>query len=259
VRALVIGLALGAASRSAAQPIGQLLCSAGAHDGATCAQNGDCPGGACVLGVGVCDGGNADGTACDCPGGVCRSTPACADDPHMGTCAGGTADGQCCEVTANCGAGQCQPSYRVCAAGSKKGFACLRDAPCPDSHCAATGRACTGDVLPFACVDTADCPRGTCTGPQPVPTDTPTLTRTPSLTPTTPSEPCVGDCRQHGAVDLADLVVMVDIALAHGAADACVAGDADQDGRITVDEILRALNQARDTCAGGGAAVRSPS
>ena len=51
------------------------LCSGGANDGAVCAADGNCPGGACILPGRSCDGGTNDGGECDddadCGGGVC--------------------------------------------------------------------------------------------------------------------------------------------------------------------------------------------
>jgi hypothetical protein len=43
---------------------------------------------------------------------------------------------------------------------------------------------------------------------------------------------------------------MVNIALGNADVSACRAGDASQDGQITVDEILTAVNNALNGCSG---------
>ena len=43
---------------------------------------------------------------------------------------------------------------------------------------------------------------------------------------------------------------MVNIALGNGNVSSCVAGDANHDGEITVDEILTAVNNALNGCSG---------
>jgi len=44
---------------------------------------------------------------------------------------------------------------------------------------------------------------------------------------------------------------MVNIALGNAAVSDCLAGDGNQDGAITVDEILKAVNSALNGCGGG--------
>ena len=62
---------------------------------------------------------------------------------------------------------------------------------------------------------------------------------------------CVGDCNNDGgAVTLDEVVTMVDIAFGHTPLAACQAGDANHDGQITVDELLRAVNNALTGCPG---------
>ncbi len=77
-------------------------------------------------------------------------------------------------------------------------------------------------------------------------TSPPTATPTPSATGTVP--PCVGDCAGHRAVTVDEIVTMVNIALGNAAVSACTAGDANADGSITVDEILRAVFNALNGC-----------
>jgi hypothetical protein len=59
---------------------------------------------------------------------------------------------------------------------------------------------------------------------------------------------CKGDCHDDGAVSVAEILTLVNIALGNTSASACLAGDANGDGRITVDEILAAVNNALNGC-----------
>jgi hypothetical protein len=118
------------------------------------------------------------------------------------------------------------------------------------------------------CVDFGSCTIGEhiemcCEGPIGTPTATASATitptpPTPAATPTeTPTQSentmCVGDCEGIGQVSVADLVRMVNIALGlqslcpDGNAG-CLAGDADCDCDITVDEVILAVNNALRGC-----------
>jgi Tol biopolymer transport system component len=118
------------------------------------------------------------------------------------------------------------------------------------------------------CVDFGSCTIGEhiemcCEGPIGTPTATAsaTITPTPPTPAATPSETptqsentmCVGDCEGIGQVSVADLVRMVNIALGlqslcpDGNAG-CLAGDADCDCDITVDEVILAVNNALRGC-----------
>jgi hypothetical protein len=79
-----------------------------------------------------------------------------------------------------------------------------------------------------------------------------TITRTPTQTvpPTSTPRPCVGDCNDDGTVTVDEILTMVNIALGNTPVTACEAGDANGDGQITVDEILAAVNNALNGCAG---------
>ncbi len=63
--------------------------------------------------------------------------------------------------------------------------------------------------------------------------------------------PCVGDCQGTGMVVVIDILQMLDIALGLSPPSICPAGDADGDGRITVDEIVSAENNLLNGCPGG--------
>ena len=124
------------------------VCSGGASDGAPCTVDADCAAGACVLPLGVCDGGDDDGLLCDCPGGSCRAAgAACGGGPDAGICNGGDADGSCCDRTFSCRGGHaCVTTHRLCASGPVKGSPCLADAQCLGSACLASAAAAGGDL-----------------------------------------------------------------------------------------------------------------
>jgi len=88
----------------------------------------------------------------------------------------------------------------------------------------------------------------------PTPTNTATSTPTPTNTPTvapaatiTP-KPCAGDCNDDGTVTVDEILTMVNIALGNADVSTCLAGDVNGDGQVTVDEILTAVNNALDGC-----------
>jgi hypothetical protein len=62
------------------------------------------------------------------------------------------------------------------------------------------------------------------------------------------SPPCAGDCNDDGTVTIDEILTMVNIALGNTPATACDAGDANQDGQVTIDEILTAVNNALNGC-----------
>jgi Tol biopolymer transport system component len=113
------------------------------------------------------------------------------------------------------------------------------------------------------CFDFGDCSideheQLCCEGPVGTPTGTPTGTaaaETPTATPTMPGDGvCVGDCDGTGAVSVAELVRMVNIALGlqslcPDGTPGCLAGDADCDCDITVEEIVQAVNNALEGCS----------
>jgi len=60
--------------------------------------------------------------------------------------------------------------------------------------------------------------------------------------------PCVGDCSGNGIVTVGDLVTGVNIALGNLPLSACVSFDGNGDRRVTVDELLSAVNSALQGC-----------
>lgn len=75
-----------------------------------------------------------------------------------------------------------------------------------------------------------------------------TATVSPPLTPTTPSEVCVGDCDGDGEVMVNELVTMVNIALGNADVSTCLAGDPSGNGEITINELVIAVNNALNGC-----------
>ena len=64
-----------------------------------------------------------------------------------------------------------------------------------------------------------------------------------------PSGPCVGDCGLHGAVTVDDTITMTTSALGYADISTCTPGDANRDSRITVDEIIHAVDNALNDCS----------
>jgi hypothetical protein len=98
----------------------------------------------------------------------------------------------------------------------------------------------------------------------PNPTATPTETAPPTASATmtqtltstepppatgTPGPICAGDCDNGGAVTVDEIIGLVNIALGTGELSGCSSGDGDRNGQITVDEILTAVNRALEGCA----------
>src|ERR1043166_2764886 len=149
----------------------QFLCSGPPKDGQSCAGDEDClPGGVCVIGQGVCVGGDDDAQICDCPSSTCPGVTATCSDPltsGFGTCNAGPFSGASCGC--NCaGSTPCTPTQKVCLSGGLKGFSCVNDSQCAPSVCRSTAKVCIGGEFDsFACVDNSDCP-----GPAPTPAGT---------------------------------------------------------------------------------------
>jgi hypothetical protein len=71
---------------------------------------------------------------------------------------------------------------------------------------------------------------------------------TPSPTPPVSAASCVGDCNASGNVSVDALLTLVNIALGEADISTCMAGDGNDDMQITIDEILRAVNNALNGC-----------
>jgi hypothetical protein len=84
----------------------------------------------------------------------------------------------------------------------------------------------------------------------PTPTSTPsaTPTETVTVTPTPTRAPCAGACAVADRVTIDDVLTLVNVALGNAPVAACMAGDVDHDGRISITEILAAANNALAGC-----------
>jgi len=84
------------------------------------------------------------------------------------------------------------------------------------------------------------------------PTATATKTPPPSFTPTrntpTPGGPCAGDCDENGAVTIDEVVTAVNIALGQASVDACPAADLNASGEITINELIAAIDRLLEGC-----------
>jgi len=88
------------------------------------------------------------------------------------------------------------------------------------------------------------------------PARTATPTETPMETATATPVACAGDCNGDGTVAIGELVVLVNISLGTADISLCPAGDVaggppdgmGPDGQITVDELIRAVNDALNGC-----------
>jgi len=80
-----------------------------------------------------------------------------------------------------------------------------------------------------------------------------TQTPTPNTSMTPPATPvpvlCAGDCDQDGRITVNEIVLLVSSSLGLEA-DECAAGDIDGNGRVTVDEVVTAVNNALNGCRG---------
>jgi FG-GAP-like repeat len=68
--------------------------------------------------------------------------------------------------------------------------------------------------------------------------------------PTLAPAQCVGDCDGNGAVSIAEIVLGVNIASGISRVGVCSAMDADEDGRVGIDELLRAIGANLEGCRG---------
>jgi hypothetical protein len=86
----------------------------------------------------------------------------------------------------------------------------------------------------------------TATPTEPPPTATPTVTATftPTASPTQAARRCVGDCDADGMVLLAEVVSGVEIALGRASLSECPGLDVDDDERVEVGELVRAVDSA---------------
>jgi Ca2+-binding EF-hand superfamily protein len=66
-----------------------------------------------------------------------------------------------------------------------------------------------------------------------------------------PTPVCYGDCDHDGAVTIAELIRLVNIALGRAPIGDCLAGDRNANGAISVDELVVAVSRALHGCGDG--------
>ena len=66
------------------------------------------------------------------------------------------------------------------------------------------------------------------------------------------AQPCAGDCDDDGAVSINDVIVAVNIALGRQPLAQCDAADVNGDGSLTINELIGAVRSALDGCEPGG-------
>jgi hypothetical protein len=82
------------------------------------------------------------------------------------------------------------------------------------------------------------------------PSDLETPTPTGGITVTPTSGPaCLGDCNDDGVVTVDELITGVNIALGTLELDVCGEFDGNADATVTVDELITAVNNALTGCA----------
>jgi hypothetical protein len=146
-----------------------------------------------------------------------------------------------------CAAGACLPANEGGACNDY--YECTKNDSCLAGHCSGppnSGVPC--DDYNECTTDDRCLPEGYCGGVPVVgggPTPTPTG---PVPTPTVGPPVCVGDCNDDGDVTVDEILTMVNIALGNALVDDCPAADANGDGQVTVDEILTAVNYALNGC-----------
>src|SRR6185369_17864901 len=69
-----------------------------------------------------------------------------------------------------------------------------------------------------------------------------------TLAPVSARAACPGDCDGDGRVTIAELVTLVNMALATAGTDRCPNGDLDGDGAISIDELVSAVGASLRGC-----------
>jgi hypothetical protein len=89
------------------------------------------------------------------------------------------------------------------------------------------------------------------TAAAPTATDTTSALPTPTATPGPPAA-CAGDCDESGAVTVDELITLVGVALESMPIDSCQAGNGDGNQAITLNEVVSAVNRALRGCRRNG-------
>lgn len=96
--------------------------------------------------------------------------------------------------------------------------------------------------------DAADVPAASATN-TPTPTATPAP---PTPTPTPPATACAGDCNDDGQVTVEEIVQAVNIALGAAQLDICPVADTNGDGAVAVDDLVVMVKLAQLGCSNPG-------
>lgn len=189
----------------------------------------------------------ADGVCCDarCAGGRC-------DWPGFeGLCIPGLADGAPCGDGPACASGVCGPTQRCCRepcdgycdeggrcrARHALGAACSEDAECQSGVCDAVELSCCGRRCAAACGADGRCPSAPLT-PLPMAAAAPRPRRAAAVA-------CPADCDGDGAVGVAEIVRLINLALGH---DVAACGAAAGRRCVAVDDVIRAVGHALSGC-----------
>jgi len=259
-------------------------CDAGARAGACCDRDFNCAEGTCVGTHRICVGGERRAFPClrneHCPGSSCGST----GRRCIGICQNGPQHDEACLTERDCSGSPCYADFEDvscsadedCCAGPCPSGICIKpsgDAPeCTFNTDCALGLECRFDRFSGATH---------CLPPR---TPTPTLIPTPPPTPTsgvvvcsacTPCNPnecrarvpaggdvfrtvcapcfpptlCTGDCGADRVVTVDEILAMVDVLLRDSfGCFGCEAMDANRDCEVSVDEIVKAVNNAQGVC-----------
>lgn len=105
----------------------------------------------------------------------------------------------------------------------------------------------TPSLTPSATATASEEPTASVTA---TPTTSPTPTAPPSEAPSLTATPlvCVGDCDRSAAVAINEVVLLVNVALGNTPLSHCSLGDANSDGRVTIEELVRAVSAALTGC-----------
>jgi len=259
-------------------------------DGNSCTTGDTCQGGTCTAGANL-----PDGAACTIPfAGACASDPRCMSVPLPGVppfcvpsdfveCDAGDPcnpnvcdprDGQCkrfsIECDDDCSTAQCDPGSGECVNRQPRSDGtscddfneCTGNDRCTGGQCRGTGGTVntptfTSGVATATASRTHTAAANTATRTvtsTAAASSTATRTQTPSGPTFTPPPPggCFGDCNDDGEITIDELVRAVNIALGTSTVEQCNSIDANGDGEVTIDELVKAVNAALNGC------VRAP-
>jgi hypothetical protein len=231
------------------------------NDQNDCTANDQCQGGECV-------GTRAtDGTPCQSFFGACATNPTCffgfcvpADFVECPDLDGNACtfdvcnpvNGQCTviniECNEDCSTAQCDPASGECINEQPRPGnpdcddfnVCTTNDRCQNGECRGTGGGGGTPTHTHTPAQTTPTPTVT-TAP-----NTPTATRT--LPPLPTLGPCFGDCDDDGMLTVDEIVLGIQIGLFLADKDACDAFDIDGDGEVTIDELVKGIRAGVRGC-----------